>query len=117
MLELGYSWDLISDRQIQQIRVVNNRIITPGGEYEAIVMSGVKYLPLQTLQKLVALSAQGATIIFHNGIPVTVPGLNDADNKQKMFDDLLSSLKFETTSAAESIMPYMAMENGGRAVN
>lgn len=100
MLELGYSWDLISDRQIQQIRVVNNRIITPGGEYEAIVMSGVKYLPLQTLQKLVALSAQGATIIFHNGIPVTVPGLNDADNKQKMFDDLLSSLKFETTSAA-----------------
>lgn len=100
MLELGYSWDLISDRQIQQLQFVNNKIKTPGGEYEAIVLSGVKYLPLQTLQKLVALSAQGATVIFHNGIPLTVPGLNDADNRQKMFDALLSSLKFEKTSAA-----------------
>lgn len=99
MLELGYSWDLISDRQIQQLQFVNNKIKAPGGEYEAIVLSGVKYLPLQTLQRLVALSAQGAAIIFHEGVPSSVPGFSDVENRQKQFDMLMSRLKFEPTSA------------------
>ncbi len=100
MLELGYSWDLISDRQIQLLQFVNGKIKAPGGNYETIVLSGVKYLPLTTLQKLVALSKQGATIIFHDGIPSMVPGLSDIDNKQKQFDALIRELRFIITNAA-----------------
>lgn len=100
MLELGYSWDLISDRQIEQIQVVSNRIITPGGEYEAIVLSGVKYMPVETLMKIIAFSLQGATIIFHDGLPASAPGLAYADKKQKLFDALLAPVEFETTAAA-----------------
>ncbi|MBK8951837.1 MAG: glycoside hydrolase family 2 protein [Chitinophagaceae bacterium] len=99
MLELGYSWDLISDRQIQQLRVVNKKIKAPGGEYEAIVLSGVKFLPLQTLKKLLTLSEDGANIIFHDGLPSTVPGLSDIETKQKAFDEILSAIKYESTSA------------------
>jgi hypothetical protein len=51
----------------------NGKIKAPGGDYETIVLSGVKYLPLPTLQKLVSLANQGATIIFHDGIPSMVP--------------------------------------------
>ena len=100
MLALGYSWDLISDRQIQLLQFVNGKIKAPGGNYETIVLSGVKYLPLATLQKLVALSKQGATIIFHDGIPSLVPGLSDIENKQKQFDALIRQLPFIITNAA-----------------
>ena len=75
MLELGYSWDLISDKQIQLLQFENGKIKAPGGKYQTIVLSGVKYLPLTTLKKLVALVKQGAAIIFHDGVPTTGSGL------------------------------------------
>jgi hypothetical protein len=99
MLELGYSWDLISDRQIQLLKFSNGKIKAPGGEYQAIVLSGVKYLPLNTLQKLVSLAKEGAAIIFHDGRPSLVPGL-DIENKQKQFDALIRQLAFIRTNAA-----------------
>jgi len=100
MLEVGYSWDLVSDKQIQLLKFVNGKIKAPGGDYETIVLSGVKYLPLTTLQKLVSLAKQGATIIFHEGIPSMVPGLSDIENKQKQFDALIRQLPFIITNAA-----------------
>lgn len=99
MMEMGYSWDLISDRQIQQLQCVNNKLKAPGGNYQTIVLSGVKYLPLTTLQKLVALANEGAAIIFHEGVPKLVPGLGDIENKQKQFDALLAQLSFKATNA------------------
>jgi hypothetical protein len=59
MLDLGYSWDLVSDKQIQLLKFANGKIKAPGGDYETIVLSGVKYLPLPTLQKLVSLATRG----------------------------------------------------------
>jgi len=100
MLELGYSWDLISDKQIQLLKFANGKIKAPGGDYETIVLSGVKYLPLPTLQKLVSLANQGATIIFQDGIPSMVPGLSDIENKQKQFDALIRQMPFIITNAA-----------------
>jgi len=100
MLELGYSWDLISDKQIQLLKFSNGKIKAPGGDYETIVLSGVNYLPLPTLQKLVSLADQGATIIFHDGIPSMVPGLSDNVNKQRQFDVLIKQLQFIITNAA-----------------
>ena len=100
MLEIGYSWDLISDKQIQLLKFENGKIKAPGGEYQTIVLSGVKYLPLPTLQKLVSLVNQGASVIFQEGVPRMIPGLSDIENKQKQFDALLAQLQFKATSAA-----------------
>jgi hypothetical protein len=100
MLELGFSWDLVSDKQIQLLKFSNGKIKAPGGDYETIVLSGVKYLPLTTLQKLVSLAKEGATIILHNGIPSMVPGLSDIESKQKQFDALIRQLQFIITNAA-----------------
>jgi hypothetical protein len=99
MLRIGYSWDLISDKQIQLLQFVNGKIKAPGGDYQTIVLSGVKYLPLATLQKLVSLVSQGASVIFQDGVPTIVPGLSDIENKQKQFDALLAQLDFKKTSA------------------
>jgi alpha-L-rhamnosidase len=99
MLCIGYSWDLISDKQIQLLQFVNGKIKAPGGDYQTIVFSGVKYLPLATLQKLVSLVNQGASVIFQDGVPKMVPGLSDIQNKQKQFDALLAQLNFKKTNA------------------
>ena len=99
MLRIGYSWDLISDKQIQLLQFIDGKIKAPGGDYQTIVLSGVKYLPLPTLQKLVALVNQGASVIFQDGVPKMVPGLSDIENKQKQFDALLAKLDFKKTSA------------------
>jgi alpha-L-rhamnosidase len=99
MLEIGYSWDLISDKQIQQLQFEGGKIKAPGGNYQTIVLSGVKYLPLPTLQKLVSLVNQGAAVIFQDGVPKMVPGLSDIENKQKQFDALLAQIDFKKTSA------------------
>jgi alpha-L-rhamnosidase len=99
MLRIGYSWDLISDRQIQLLQFVNGKIKAPGGDYQTIILSGVKYLPLATLQKLVSLVNQGASVVFQDGIPKIVPGLSYIQNKQKQFDALLAQLNFKKTSA------------------
>jgi len=100
MLEIGYSWDLISDKQIQLLKFENGSIKAPGGNYQTIVLSGVKYLPLNTLKKLVELAKQGAAIIFHDGIPSAVPGLSDIENQQKQFDAFIRQLAFIITNAA-----------------
>ncbi|MBC7874947.1 MAG: glycoside hydrolase family 2 protein [Ferruginibacter sp.] len=100
MLEMGYSWDLVSDKQIQQLQFQNGKIIAPGGNYQVIVLSGVKYLPLTTLQKLVALANKGASIIFHEGVPAMVPGLGNRESQQKTFDALIAQMQFKTTAAA-----------------
>jgi hypothetical protein len=100
MLEMGYSWDLISDKQIQQLQFVGGKIKAPGGNYQTIVFSGVKYLPLTTLQKLVALVNQGASVVFYDGVPKMVPGLADIANKQKQFDALLRQIQFKSTNAS-----------------
>ena len=98
MIREGYSWDLVSDKQIQQLQFVNGKIKAPGGDYQTIVLSGVKFLPLSTLKKLMALVNAGASIVFHESLPSTVPGLSDIENSQKQFDELLSKLMFNSTS-------------------
>jgi hypothetical protein len=56
-------------------------------------------LPSNTLQKLVSLAKEGAAIIFYDGVPSLVPGL-DIENKQKQFDALIRQLGFIITNAA-----------------
>jgi len=79
---------------------VDGKIKAPGGNYQTVVLSGVKYLPLGTLQKLVALVQQGASVVFYDGVPKMVPGLVDIENKQRQYDALLEQIQFKPTSAA-----------------
>ncbi|MBK7439516.1 MAG: glycoside hydrolase family 2 protein [Saprospiraceae bacterium] len=61
----GYSWDLVSDRQIMDITFADGALHSPGGEYQSLVISGVERMPLNTLLQLDRLIRQGASIILH----------------------------------------------------
>lgn len=75
LTENGFGSDYISDDFVAQIEFKNGELILPGGRYKALVVPDCRSIPLPTLEKLLALKAKGATIIFQ-GVPDAVPGFN-----------------------------------------
>lgn len=94
LLKEGYAFDLISDKQVLGIKGNGSLLQTGGVNYQTIVLSDVHYLPLETLQQLVKLAAQGANIVFYKQLPKDVPGLTELLKKQAMFTDILNRISF-----------------------
>lgn len=89
----GYSFDYISDRQLNAAEFKNKKIITPGAEYDVIVVPGCTYMPLNTLERLIKLADSGATIIFETKLPDDVPGFCSLAERRASFRRLLAKLK------------------------
>jgi hypothetical protein len=93
MLANGYAFDLISDKQLQLVTNNGASLKTPGGTYKTIVLANTKYLPLETMQKLQALAAGGATILVYKQLPSGVPGFGDLEKKQQTFNGIVTALE------------------------
>ena len=93
-LSKGYTFDYISDRQIQQLSAENKLIKAPGANYKTVVVPECEYMPLATMQKLLELAEAGATIIFQNHLPIDVPGMSDLKNRQLSYEKLVQSMYF-----------------------
>jgi hypothetical protein len=99
----GYAFDYVSDRQLQTAKVVDGKIQMPGGSYKVIIVPECKLMPLPTLQKLLALAKDGATVVFEKQLPTDVPGLNDLEKRRGQLKKLTSliSLQFQETRAGK----------------
>jgi len=95
LLKKGYTFDFISDRQIANLKNNRDKIISSEASYKTILIPECKYMPLETVEKLIELAENGASIIFQNKIPQDVPGLYDLENRQKFYQNWVESLKFE----------------------
>lgn len=100
LLKEGYAFDLISDKQVLNLQSGGASLLTGGIAYKTIVLSDVKYMPLETLQKLLDAARQGATVIWNRHLPVSVPGLADLEKRQAAFDALLHILSFSAEGNA-----------------
>ena len=94
LLQKGYAFDLISDKQILNTQSEDKLLLTGGVHYQTIVLADTKYLPLETLQKLIQLANDGATIIIQKKLPAAVPGLSNLTERQAAFDKLIETLRF-----------------------
>ncbi len=108
MLQKGYAFDFISDKQLQGVIANGALLQTPGGTYRTIVLANTKYLPLPTLEKLVALAKSGARIIVYKNLPTGVPGYGQLETRQKQFTDITAALKF----VAEGSLQKASTGNG-----
>jgi hypothetical protein len=61
------------------------------------VLPDVQYVPLATLQQLVRLAQQGATVVVAGKLPTNVPGLTKLTECQQTFDQLINNLTFSKT--------------------
>jgi hypothetical protein len=75
MQQRGFSFDFISDLQIQQLQSANGRLTTGGVQYRTVLLPATQYIPVGTFRKLVELARSGATVAVHRALPVDVPGL------------------------------------------
>lgn len=99
MLKEGYAFDLISDRQVMGLKNRNTSLQTSGGGiYKTIVLSDVRYIPLETIKKLKAIAEQGATIVFYKNLPVDVPGMVHLKKRQNEIVQLIDALQFTTVN-------------------
>ncbi len=94
LLAKGYAFDLISDKQILNVKTADKLLQTGGINYQTILLAATHYLPLETMQKLVQLANEGATIVVYKDFPKEVPGFADINNRQKVFNQLAGELHF-----------------------
>jgi hypothetical protein len=92
LTEKGYSWDLISDRQILKTRVEGSEIVTPGARYKTILIPETQYIPYETMDKLISLVSDGATVVFYRNIPQSPAGMVIPEEKGFQFKETLRQL-------------------------
>ncbi|MEL7587543.1 MAG: glycosyl hydrolase [Prolixibacteraceae bacterium] len=95
LVSQGYTFDYISDRQILQLSAGNAYIKSKGANYRTILVPSCKYMPLETMQKLIALTESGANIIFQDQLPADVPGLGRLKERQRAWRALINPAKFK----------------------
>ncbi|HWB94156.1 MAG TPA: glycosyl hydrolase, partial [Puia sp.] len=83
LLGRGYSFDYISDKQIQQL--------TPQTHYKAIILPDCKYISVGALQKLLDL---GIPVLVYKALPTGPPGLGDLRERTGTFNRLIVKNKF-----------------------
>ena len=82
LMERGYGIDFISDRFISEAKVAGGMISLPGGNYKSLVVPDAENMPLQTVEKLLALKKAGANIIYKD-LPESVPGFKDYESRNR----------------------------------
>lgn len=97
LLEKGYSFDFISDKQLANVSVANKRLQTGGTTYQTILVPDARQMPLATFQQLLTLAKQGATLVFAGGLPEDVNGLGNLAARQAAFKQAVAGLTFTNT--------------------
>ncbi|MBN2699396.1 MAG: glycoside hydrolase family 2 protein [Bacteroidales bacterium] len=90
----GYAFDLISDMQLLDAGVSGDGPEVYGNTYRAVLVPECTFMPLETFSKLLSLAEKGATILFHNELPESVPGLFDLERREFGLERLKEKLAF-----------------------
>lgn len=102
LLKNGYTFDYISDKQIELLTAKDQKIISNNSEYKTIIIPYCDYIPLTTFQKIINLAEKGATIIFQNDFPKDVPGLYELKHRREIFQNIKNEIKFNIENNYES---------------
>lgn len=94
MHEHGYSFDFFSDRQLQKVQFFGKKLETGGNHYKTILLPEVNLIALTSFKKLIALAAEGATILVYGNLPKDVPGLYRLAERRNEFNALMKKLNF-----------------------
>ena len=104
LMNKGYGVDFLSDAFLKQAKVEAGKIVLPGGTYKALVVPDCQFMPLASMEKLVALKNAGASVIF-TGLPESVPGYFEYEKQTAALENLMS----------ENDLAITALESGLRA--
>lgn len=97
--QTGYSLDFISDRLLSMSYEEDGLITTDErtARYKVLIVPKATFMPVKTLQKIIMLANEGATVIFE-ALPEDVPGFGKLNENRKMFKDWLPTASFKPVS-------------------
>jgi alpha-L-rhamnosidase len=100
--DAGYSYDLISDRQLRSVKFAGGELQTGGASYKAVVLPETRFIPHETFERMVALASAGATIIAGPSLPSDTPGWGDLDRRRASLKALIGRLRFEKMDGSDA---------------
>lgn len=99
MRDRGYTFDYVSDRLLDSLDTAEGRLQANGGaEYDVIMVPNVEHMPVESMERLLALAENGATIVAQEDFPQDVPGWGRVEQRRARLDSLRSQLSFSSTS-------------------
>jgi alpha-L-rhamnosidase len=88
----GFTYDYVSDRQLQAVRADGGRLVTAAGaSYSALVIPPTRFMPLEALEHAIALARQGTRVIVWKSWPADVPGLADLSSRRARLQQLVAA--------------------------
>jgi hypothetical protein len=101
IMDQGYTFDFVSDRQLRHTRSHNRLLTTEGGNrYRTVLVPDVTYMTVDTVRHLLDLAKAGATILVWKGLPGDVPGWHESDLRRQQLGALLAGLSFGSDGTA-----------------
>jgi hypothetical protein len=102
LTEDGYSFDFVSDRQLQNAKSHKSLLMTEGGtKYRAVIIPQLDYIPLETVRALEKLQKDGVLIIFAGKLPRTVNGFLNYEKREKQLARLLKNVVADPNGHAQ----------------
>lgn len=92
--ERGYAYDYLTDRLLQDLSFENGAIRAANSEYRTIVIPGAQRMSVKTLEKLMELARQGASVIFYENLPNDVPGLHELQTRRQSLQEIIDGIAF-----------------------
>jgi hypothetical protein len=90
----GYSLDFVSDLALTKSTGSGAGVKTSANaNYKVLVIPECTMMPVETLQQILKIAGQGATVVFQK-LPEDVPGLADVQGRRAKLKQLLETLKF-----------------------
>ena len=101
MIDHGYTFDFVSDRQLRQLRCENHVLTTAkGNQYRAILVPAARHVPPETTRQLLDLTRSGAIVLVWKTLPRDVPGWQSHADRRQELDLLLREIQPDATGAA-----------------
>ena len=94
----GYTWDYISDLQLQNTVFYEDLLQTEGNFYRILILPGCRYIPIETYSQVLGLANEGAHIILYGELPQNDAGWALKDEKTDFFDRTKASISFSPTN-------------------
>ncbi len=101
----GYSYDYISDAQLNLTRVSDKMLVTPGSRYAGLIVPPARRMPVSTLKQILDLAEAGATVIFE-ALPKDVPGLGDLDERRLAMNEQKKRLQYGKVTESSQAQSY-----------
>ncbi len=102
MIDQGYTFDFVSDKQLQEVACENGALRTSGSaQYRTVVVPAAKVMKLDTARCLLDLAEAGATVLVWQAFPQDVPGWKDHARRREQLGETFGALDFDAAGVAD----------------